>query len=302
MNLHHLELFYYVAKHGGIVSAVANMPYGIQQPALSAQLIQFEKDLGKSLFVRRPFALTPEGEELYRSIKAFFDGLAGLETRIKEEGAQFLSITAPPTLLRDHLPKVMAEFQQSFPKLRLRIREANPTHAISLLFTEQVDVAVSLRVEKPPKDLNMELLATLPLVLLVPVASSWRKADQVFEEVRRGDVTLISLPSREAITQLFFQVLQSRGLNWTPGIEVNSLQLIQSYVLLGFGVGLAVRVPRQPFPDRLRVLPLKEFPSLEVGAFWRSPLSPPAKHFVDALHRYVKKLTGTPRIIEKPRS
>ena len=296
MNLHHLELFYYVAKHGGIVSAVANMPYGIQQPALSAQLIQFEKDLGKSLFVRRPFALTPEGDELYRSIAAFFDGMDGLETPIKEDGAQLLSITAPPTLLRDHLPKVVAEVQQDFPKLRLRIREANPTQAISLLFTEQVDVAVSLRVEKPPKDLKMELLATLPLVLLVPAASAWRNAEQVFEEVRRGEVTLISLPGREAITQIFSQELQSRGLDWTPGIEVNSLQLIASYVLLGFGVGLTVRVPRQPFSSTLRALPLKGFPSLEVGAFWRGPLSPPAKQFVDALHRYVKKLAGTPRV------
>lgn len=268
------------------------MPYGIQQPALSAQLIQFEKDLGKPLFVRRPFALTPEGEELYRSITPFFDGLDGLEARLKEDGVQFLSITAPPTLLRDHLPKVVAEVQHVFPKLRLRIREANPTQAISLLFTEQVDVAVSLRVEKPPKDLKMESLATLPLVLLVPAKAPWRNADQVFDEVRRGSMTLISLPGREAITQIFFQKLLNRGLDWTPGIEVNSLQLIQSYVLMGFGVGLSVRVPRQPFPSSLRALPLKEFPSLEVGAFWRNPLSPPAKHFVEALHRYVKKMAS----------
>ena len=29
MNVHHLELFYYVARHGGIMEAVRNMPYGI---------------------------------------------------------------------------------------------------------------------------------------------------------------------------------------------------------------------------------------------------------------------------------
>jgi len=293
MNLHHLELFYYVAKHGGIAAAVAHMPYGIQQPGLSAQIIQLEKSLGKTLFLRRPFALTPDGEELYRSIAPFFDGLDGLETRVKEQGTQFLSITAPPTLLRDHLPKVVAEVQQVFPQLRLRIREANPTQAISLLFTEQVDVAVSLRVEKTPKDLHMQSLASLPMVLLVSAKASWRNAEQVFEEVRRGTVTLVSLPHREAITQTFLQELQGRGLEWTAGIEVNSLQLIQSYVLMGFGVGLSVRVPSQAFPHDLRALPLKGFPSLEVGAFWRNPLSPPAKHFVDTLHTYVKKLTRT---------
>ena len=40
MNIHHLELFYYFAKHGGISEAVRNMPYGIQQPAISGQVIQ----------------------------------------------------------------------------------------------------------------------------------------------------------------------------------------------------------------------------------------------------------------------
>ena len=37
MNVHHLELFYYVARHGGISRALQYMPYGIQQPAVSGQ-------------------------------------------------------------------------------------------------------------------------------------------------------------------------------------------------------------------------------------------------------------------------
>ena len=41
-NLHHLELFYYVAKYGGITPAVRKMPYGIQQPAVSGQMLQLE--------------------------------------------------------------------------------------------------------------------------------------------------------------------------------------------------------------------------------------------------------------------
>jgi DNA-binding transcriptional LysR family regulator len=65
MNIHHLELFYYVAKHGGIAEAVRNMPYGIQQPAISGQVIQLEEFLGVTLFHRRPFSLTPPGKELY---------------------------------------------------------------------------------------------------------------------------------------------------------------------------------------------------------------------------------------------
>jgi len=45
MNVHHLELFYYVAKHAGVSAAARHMPYGIQQPAISAQILQFEDSL-----------------------------------------------------------------------------------------------------------------------------------------------------------------------------------------------------------------------------------------------------------------
>ena len=67
MNVHHLELFYYVARHKGITEAVRNIPYGIQQPAVSGQIIALENFLGAKLFQRRPFSLTPTGQELFVS-------------------------------------------------------------------------------------------------------------------------------------------------------------------------------------------------------------------------------------------
>ena len=75
MNIHHLELFYYVARHGGIMEAVRNIPYGIQQPAISGQVAQLEEHLGVTLFNRRPFALTPDGEKLYKFIQPFFSNI-----------------------------------------------------------------------------------------------------------------------------------------------------------------------------------------------------------------------------------
>ena len=84
MNIHHLELFYYVAKHGGIAAAVRNMPYGIQQPAVSGQIARLEEALGAKLFNRRPFSLLPAGVELFELVKpcyttmfpSYYDGFA----------------------------------------------------------------------------------------------------------------------------------------------------------------------------------------------------------------------------------
>ena len=80
MNIHHLELFYYVARHGGITEAVRNIPYGIQQPTVSGQIAQLEEYLGTTLFQRRPFSLTPPGKKLFDFIQPFFSNVEKMAT------------------------------------------------------------------------------------------------------------------------------------------------------------------------------------------------------------------------------
>src|SRR3954467_13900866 len=75
MNVHHLELFYYVAKHGGISAAVRHIPYGIQQPAVSGQMLALEVEAGTKLFERSPFRLTKAGEKLFAHVQPFFENL-----------------------------------------------------------------------------------------------------------------------------------------------------------------------------------------------------------------------------------
>jgi DNA-binding transcriptional LysR family regulator len=84
MNIHHLELFYFVAKHGGIAAAVRNIPYGIQQPAVSAQIARLEESLGTKLFQRRPFALSPAGVELFEFIRPFFDNVEIIAEKLRQ--------------------------------------------------------------------------------------------------------------------------------------------------------------------------------------------------------------------------
>src|SRR5882757_233908 len=104
MNIHHLELFYYVARHGGISRAVRNMPYGIQQPAVSSQILLLEQDLGTKLFERSPFKLTPAGEQLFEFVHPFFDNIDAVAGRLRKQSTPLLRIGASELVLRDYLP------------------------------------------------------------------------------------------------------------------------------------------------------------------------------------------------------
>ena len=117
MNVHHLELFYFVAKYEGITSAVRKMPYGIQQPAVSGQILQLEEKLGVKLFNRRPFALTPAGEELYDFVYPFFSKLDDVEQKLKGEESRHLRLAATASALRNHLPDVLEMLKKQEPDL-----------------------------------------------------------------------------------------------------------------------------------------------------------------------------------------
>ena len=102
MNVHHLELFYYVARHGGISQAVRNMPYGIQQPAMSGQIIHLEEFLGVTLLQRRPFQLTAAGEDLYRFIGPFFFNINSPADRLRGGVSQQIRVGASQLVLRNY--------------------------------------------------------------------------------------------------------------------------------------------------------------------------------------------------------
>ena len=113
MNIHHLELFYFVAKHGGIAAAVRNIPYGIQQPAVSGQIAKLEESLGTKLFQRRPFALSPTGTELFEFIRPFFENIDVVAERLRQNSSPQLRIAAPAIVLHDYLRKSCNAFAQN---------------------------------------------------------------------------------------------------------------------------------------------------------------------------------------------
>src|SRR5208283_1101528 len=133
MNIHHLELFYYVARHRGITEAVRNIPYGIQQPAVSSQVAQLEEYLGVTLFQRRPFALTASGERLYKFVEPFFNQLDAVALELQGGKARQIRVGASTIVLRDHLPDVFQNVRQRFPNLRIALHEGYPQDFENLL-------------------------------------------------------------------------------------------------------------------------------------------------------------------------
>lgn len=290
MNIHHLELFYYVAKHGGITEAVRHMPYGIQQPAVSGQILQLEDDLGVKLFHRRPFHLTDAGEKLNQFIRPFFDHLSTMADELRSGEAQRMRIGAPEIVFRDHLPAVFSLMRQKVPGLKLSLRSGYQSQMESWLQQQQIDLAITVLETNPPAGLNSQILAKLPLVLLVNKKSHLTTPDRLWEQDKIEE-PLISLPPTEMASRYFQEGLAQRGIDWVPSIEASSLEMIVTYVVNGCGVGITVAIPGVPSGNKVRVLPLEDFKPVEVGVLWRKEPTPLVMAFLDEIQKQAQLLT-----------
>lgn len=286
MNIHHLELFYYVARHGGISRAVRNMPYGIQQPAISSQILLLEEDLGARLFERQPFKLTPQGEELYEFVRPFFDNVFPVAEKLRRQSAPTLRIGASELVLRDYLPTVVERLRAHEPKLRLSLRSGFQGEVEQWLFDRVIDLAIVPLESKPPARLRCLRLLRLPLVLLVHRKSKLKSAATLWTHATIEE-PLICLPPTEPLTKNFRKGLQHRQVEWPHAIEASSMGLVTRYVANGYGIGVSLGQTEVVKHPDVRVVPLEGFEPVEMAALWSGEPSPLVRVVLDEARRFV---------------
>jgi DNA-binding transcriptional LysR family regulator len=156
---------------------------------------------------------------------------------------------------------------------------------------EELDLAVTLIEKKSAPGIHTAALLELPLTLLVERSSDLTGPEQLWKRDPIQD-PLICLPEAETICKHFQQGLSRLGVDWFPGIEVSSIDLIETYVANGLGIGLSVLVPRPVLPQNVRTLPLpkSDFAPVVVGALWRGKTSSLLQAFLDELQRTAKRV------------
>lgn len=293
MNVHFLELFYYVAKHGGISAAVREIPYGIQQPAVSTQIGKLEHDLGVRLFERTPFRLTAAGELLYGYVGSFFEQMPAITAQIRSAEETELRIGGAELILRDHLPVVLGEVKKQFPRLRYSLRSLGYQSEVEAWLRKgQIDVAFLPLRRRPPAKLKQLPMARLPLVLQVHPKSHYKAAADFWTQ-KKISLPLICLPESSTIAQTFQNELKRRGIQWPQTIEASSLDLVNRYVANGDGIGVSLQANPKKKPSGVRVLSLDSFPPVLMGALWSGQLKPAARAAVDGVYVYAKKTWPT---------
>jgi DNA-binding transcriptional LysR family regulator len=235
MDLNALETFIDVVRAGSFSAAArrANMP----RSSVSLRIRNLEKALGVRLFKRstRAFALTAEGEELYRRSAGALTSLTDTLADLSEVG-RFYTGEIRMTLPADFPPKrvvaAISEFSAAHPKVRFNIV---PTNAVLDLVSENVDIALRIGVANPQDAI---VRSAIDLELGFYASTDYLRDHGEPESI----VTATQLigPQRPELRRLIERLLDGEGL--PPfHITVDSFTFILELALRGQGIGLLPR-------------------------------------------------------------
>ncbi|MBY0158575.1 LysR family transcriptional regulator [Cytobacillus firmus] len=145
MNLHALRLFHVIATTGSVTRAAELL--NISQPAITAQVKKFEKELSLTLFKPqgRGIGLTQAGAELLPLAKRLFS----VEQQIEQFCRDYRSgsrghIRLAATYLPSHflLPAWLAKYKQRYEDVEMSITTTNSSDALKQLLNMEVDLAI----------------------------------------------------------------------------------------------------------------------------------------------------------------
>ena len=268
INLNALQTFYFVAKHGGISAARGQMPYGLTDAAIRAQLKQLQSDARCLLIGRDPFHLTAAGETLLSFIEPFFAQLDAVIARLETADLEILRVGGTRVVFRSHFPRLLEVLRPQFLHLTCVMREGLRPEVNEWFARRAIDLAITVLEGPTPAGCQSELLMRLPMELLVHRKSRVTSLASLLKP-RRIELPLVTPFREDHVTRAFHRGMVEQGVEWTSLHEVASLDVISELVAAGVGAGLSLAVPGRVLPPEVRALPLADLPLIDVGLIWR---------------------------------
>jgi DNA-binding transcriptional LysR family regulator len=259
IDLRRLRVLRAVAHYGTITAAAEALHFTTS--AASQQIRQLGRDLGVTLLEPqgRRVRLTPAARRLLAHADAIETRWeqAEIDLRTGNEPAGTLRLCGIPTAVATLLAPIVKPLRDRYPRLSVRIQEAEQQQGFNLLFDGDADLAiVDATTSNPPSsDLRFEQRSLVDDVFDLAVAADHPLAG-------RASVTLVETADEDWIIQELSCTCREHTLSacgaagFTPNIVHNALDWHAIANLVAHGLGVAL-VPRLAYlPTHLPVVRL----------------------------------------------
>jgi len=295
MNLHHLRIFYNVARRMSLTKAAEDLC--ITQPAVTNQIRAFEERLGLKLFRRKPgmILLTEEGKILFKYAQKFFD----LETEIERVANDLQGLRAgtvslgalrmySPTFL--HL--LIDHFHRLYPNIMVKVSEAGSLDLVQSLLDFRNEVVICLKVEEHS---GVCFIPFCQEELVVVLPTSHRLAKERKIPIRAlADEKVILRGKGSASRYLLSQLYEKSKISPQMLTEADNTELIKNMIRRGEGISFLARiaVSKEVDEGRLAAVPLEGNPislTIHIAYLKNHIMSPSAEVLLTVLRELAPK-------------
>lgn len=214
----------------------------LSQPALSAQIAQFEEQLGVLLVerTRRRVLLTPVGREVAERARAILRDVADLEDLARLSQTP-LSGTLRMGVLRTLgpylLPHILPVLRQRHPDLKLYLREEPRAQLLAELAHGDLDLVLVAAAPRDDDHLTVTPLFREPLWAALPLGHRLA-GRRVLEPVDLAGEQLILLEVGDGMRDPAMNLCGQAGAAEHPDFRATSLDSLRQMVATGLGASL----------------------------------------------------------------
>lgn len=241
VELRHLEYFLAVADSRSFTAAAKRLH--VVQSGVSATIKALERELGAELFVRGAVgvALSPAGEALRPHARATLDAARAAKDAVGAARGSVRGTVTVGTLTSVSVidvPTVLAELHARHPEVVVHLRAASAGSAglAAQLRDGDLDVAFLVFTGPPPADLHTRLVASVPLLLVVPAEHPLARRTAVSLADLAG-MSFVDGPPGYGNRAVVDNAFAAAGVERTVAVEVADIGTAATCIRKGLGIG-----------------------------------------------------------------
>ncbi len=233
----------------------------VSQPAVTQLLQQLEERAGLRLFgrVSGKLAPTPEAHALFAEVERVYEGLEAVQRKIvalRSQEDQVLRVGSLHAMSASVMPRAVAKFQRSYPRMRFLLSVDSSRALRDALFQGALDLAF-LGDEADTSGLDSSVFYEVPAVCAMPSTHPLARKTRLLPGDLR-DVPLVGLSASDPAQRRLEVLLRQGGVEPHTIIETPYSATQCALVLAGAGLALTnPLVAREYAGLGLRCVPLE---------------------------------------------
>jgi LysR family carnitine catabolism transcriptional activator len=248
VGLKHIKAANSVALYGSFTAAAADL--GMTQSAVSRLVLQLEKQLGVSLFLRstRNVALTAPGREFTASTKRFIDDLDIQVANARALGGQIrgrLTISCLISITHHVVPDAVLKYRKAHPGVEVHIREGLGSEVHEDVRSGLADFGVGNTTSLNQEVVADEIVQESCFAVLPSKHKLRNKSAITLKDLKNEE--FVSLPTGAGLRRQIDSIADANGLVLKHMTVVEQFGTIFDFVAADVGVAI---VPASALPKR----------------------------------------------------